>query len=66
MKVMAALLKYKSEIGVLLNVDKDHKDLPELMQLFTQFKNNSKSFIVNQNNKLAATLSAKYKAGFFN
>ena len=61
MKVMEALFKYKPEIGILLNVDKDHKDLPELMQLFTHFKNNSKIFIVNQSNKFAATF-AKYSA----
>lgn len=59
-----SIIKYKPEIGVLLNVDKDHKDLPELMQLFTQFKNNSKFFIVNQNNKLAATLSENAKQDF--
>ncbi len=59
-----SIVKYKPEIGVLLNVDKDHKDLPELMQLFTEFKNNSKYFIVNQNNKLAATLSQNVKQDF--
>ncbi|HVX25301.1 MAG TPA: Mur ligase family protein [Parafilimonas sp.] len=59
-----SIIKYKPEIGVLLNVDKDHKDLPELMQLFEQFKNNSKNFIVNQNNKLAAQLSQSFKQDF--
>lgn len=59
-----SIIKYKPEIGVLLNVDKDHKDLPELMQLFAQFKNNSKNFIVNQNNKLAAELSQNAKQDF--
>ena len=49
-----SIVQYKPEIGVLLNVDKDHKDLPELMQLFTQFKNNSQTFIVNKSNKFAA------------
>ena len=59
-----SIIKYKSEIGVLLNVDKDHKDLPELMELFLQFKNNSKFFIVNQSNKFAATLSQNVKQDF--
>lgn len=59
-----SIIEYKPEIGVLLNVDKDHKDLTELMQLFTQFKNNSKFFIVNQNNKLAATLSQNAQFNF--
>ncbi len=59
-----SIIKYKPAIGVLLNVDKDHKDLPELMQLFTQFKNNSNFFIVNQNNKFAATLSENTQQDF--
>ncbi len=59
-----SIIKYKPEIGLLLNIDKDHKDLPELMQLFTQFKNNSKYFIVNQNNKLAAMLSQNIQQNF--
>ena len=60
-----SIIEYKPEIGVLLNVDKDHKDLPELMQLFTQFKKNSETFIVNQSNKLAATLSQNLQHDFY-
>jgi UDP-N-acetylmuramate--alanine ligase len=52
-----SIVQYKPEIGVLLNVDKDHKDLPELMHLFTQFQKNSKTFSVNQSHKLTAGLS---------
>ena len=59
-----SIVQYKPKIGVLLNVDKDHKDFPELMELFLQFKNNSKNFIVNQNNKLAATLSQNIQQDF--
>jgi UDP-N-acetylmuramate--alanine ligase len=59
-----SIVQYHPEIGVLLNVDKDHKDLPELMQLFRQFKNNSKTFIVNQSNKLAAELSQNMQHNF--
>ncbi len=59
-----SIVEYKPEIGVLLNIDKDHKDLPELIQLFTQFKNNSKTFIVNQSNKLAAMLSQNTQQDF--
>ncbi|MEP6465537.1 MAG: Mur ligase family protein, partial [Parafilimonas sp.] len=59
-----SIIQYKPEIGILLNVDKDHKDLPELMQLFEQFKNNSKTFIINQNNKFAATLSQNVQHDF--
>ena len=27
-----SIVQYKPEIGLLLNIDKDHKDLPELLQ----------------------------------
>ena len=59
-----SIVQYKPEIGLLLNVDKDHKDLPELMQLFTQFKNNCQTFIVNQSNKFAAELSQNIQHDF--
>jgi UDP-N-acetylmuramate--alanine ligase len=59
-----SIVQYHPEIGVLLNVDKDHKDLPELMQLFSQFKNNTKTVIVNQSNKLAAELSQNVQHDF--
>ena len=59
-----SIVQYKPEIGILLNVDKDHKDLPELMQLFQQFKENSKIFIVNESNKFAATLSQNIQQDF--
>ena len=59
-----SIVQYKPEIGVLLNIDKDHKDLPELLQLFTQFRNNSKIFSVNKSHLLAAELSSEYKMIF--
>jgi UDP-N-acetylmuramate--alanine ligase len=59
-----SIVQYKPEIGVLLNVDKDHKDIDELMHLFTQFKRNSKTFIVNQSNKFAAGLSQNIQQDF--
>jgi len=52
-----SIVEYEPEIGVLLNVDKDHQEIDELMSLFTIFKNNSKKFIVNQANGLAKQLS---------
>lgn len=52
-----SIVQYHPEIGVLLNVDKDHQDLPALMDLFNTFKNHSKKFIVNKSHPLAATLS---------
>lgn len=59
-----SITQYHPGIGVLLNVDKDHKDFPELIKLFAQFKNNSKTFIVNQSNKLAAALSQNIQQDF--
>ncbi|MEO8404687.1 MAG: Mur ligase domain-containing protein [Chitinophagaceae bacterium] len=75
-----SIVQYKPEIGLLLNVDKDHKEMDVLMDVFTTFKKNSRMFIVNQSHPLAASLSqdsehdfslttnttAKYKADHFN
>lgn len=52
-----SIVQYKPEIGLLLNVDKDHQEIDELMHIFGIFKNNSKVFIVNQSNALAKQLS---------
>jgi UDP-N-acetylmuramate--alanine ligase len=52
-----SIVKYKPEIGLLLNIDKDHKEVESLMEIFQTFKNNSKEFIVNQSHSLARTLS---------
>jgi UDP-N-acetylmuramate--alanine ligase len=59
-----SIIQYKPWTGLLLNVDKDHKDLPDLLQLFTQFKNNSKLFSVNRSHLLAATLSQDIQHDF--
>lgn len=52
-----SIVQYEPEIGLLLNIDKDHQEIDELMGIFTTFKNNSKKFIVNQSNALAKQLS---------
>lgn len=60
-----SVVQYHPEIGVLLNVDKDHQEIDELMDLFTIFKNNSNSlFVVNQSNTLAKTLSEDIQHDF--
>jgi UDP-N-acetylmuramate--alanine ligase len=59
-----SIVQYKPEIGLLLNIDKDHQEIDELMEIFGTFKNNSKTFIVNQNNKLAAQLSVNSENDF--
>lgn len=52
-----SIIYYKPEIGLLLNIDKDHKEIDALMEIFTVFKNNSKRFVVNQSHSLAKKLS---------
>ena len=60
-----SVVQYEPEIGLLLNIDKDHQEIDELIELFTIFKNNTNSlFIVNQSNILAKTLSANAKVDF--
>ena len=59
-----SIVQYEPEIGLLLNVDKDHQEIDELMSIFTTFKNNSKKFIVNQSNALAKRLSQNVKQDF--
>jgi len=59
-----SIVQYKSEIGVLLNVDKDHKEIDTLMEIFTVFKNNSKRFVVNQSHFLARKLSQDVEHDF--
>jgi UDP-N-acetylmuramate--alanine ligase len=52
-----SITRYHPEIGVLLNIDKDHKEVTELVKLFTQFRDQSRSFVVNRSHPLAALLS---------
>lgn len=59
-----SIVQYHPEIGLLLNVDKDHQEIDELMTIFDIFKNNSKKFIVNQSNRLAKQLSQNITQDF--
>jgi UDP-N-acetylmuramate--alanine ligase len=60
-----SIVQYKPEVGLLLNVDKDHQEIEELMQIFGTFRNNTKElFIVNQSNALAKQLSQNIKHDF--
>jgi UDP-N-acetylmuramate--alanine ligase len=52
-----SLVHYHPAIGLLLNIDKDHDEIELLMQLFTKFREHSKTFVVNQGHALAASLS---------
>lgn len=60
-----SIVQYEPEVGLLLNVDKDHQEIEELMQLFNVFKKNTKElFVVNQSNALAKQLSQDLKHDF--
>src|SRR6188508_2087238 len=59
-----SIIHYKPEIGLLLNIDKDHKEIDSLMEIFTVFKNNSRKFVVNQSHPLARKLSVDIKNDF--
>ncbi len=53
-----SIVQYHPEIGLLLNIDKDHQEIDELMQIFGTFRDNTKNiFITNQSNKLASEIS---------
>lgn len=53
-----SIVQYQPEVGLLLNIDKDHKEIDELMQVFETFKNNTqKIFVVNLSQTLARKLS---------
>lgn len=53
-----SIVQYKPEIGLLLNVDKDHQELDELQDIFSKFRDNTTGlFITNRSNRIAAGLS---------
>ncbi len=60
-----SIVKYHPEIGLLLNIDKDHQEINELMDIFSIFKKNTTGkFVVNASNKLAKTLTQNEQNNF--
>ena len=60
-----SIVKYHPEIGLLLNIDKDHQEIMELMEIFSIFKENTtRKFVVNASNKLAKKLSSNSEDDF--
>ncbi|MFZ1784724.1 MAG: Mur ligase domain-containing protein [Ferruginibacter sp.] len=59
-----SIVQYHPEIGLLLNIDKDHQEIDELMSIFTIFKSNSNKFFVNRSNALAKKLSQSIEQDF--
>ncbi|HET9057953.1 MAG TPA: Mur ligase domain-containing protein [Chitinophagaceae bacterium] len=60
-----SIVQYEPEIGLLLNVDKDHKEVESLVEIFTTFKKNTRGiFVVNQSHPLAKQLSDNIEKDF--
>jgi UDP-N-acetylmuramate--alanine ligase len=60
-----SIVNYYPEISVLLNVDRDHKELDELMQLFSTFRDHTHgTFIVNHDHAMINQLSRDSKDDF--
>ena len=60
-----SLINYKPEIGLILNIDKDHKELSDLEKLFATFASNVKDkLIVNRFQPRTKKMSADIKNDF--
>lgn len=60
-----SIVQYHPEIGLLLNIEKDHQEIEELLQIFARFRDNTKDiFITNRSNRLAAQMSVKAENDF--
>ncbi len=60
-----SIVKYKPQTGVILNIEKDHKELSELDELFDVFRKNiKKNIIVNRNNDRCLKFSNNIKNDF--
>jgi UDP-N-acetylmuramate--alanine ligase len=60
-----SLVQYQPELGVLLSIDKDHKELHELDEIFATFKKNiTKQIIVNYAHPLAKKFSSNTEFDF--
>lgn len=59
-----SIVQYRPESGVLLNVDKDHKEVDELLKVFGTFRDNCRSFSVNRSHPLTAGLSREASRDF--
>jgi len=57
-----SIVNYYPEIGVLLNIDKDHKEIKELKKIFKIFKAHCRKFIVN----LTTPVVSKYSENKLN
>jgi UDP-N-acetylmuramate--alanine ligase len=62
-----SIVNYVPEIGIVLNIDRDHKEYGELMQLFKTFKDHTRGkFIVNNDHEMIREISQDKKNDFGN
>jgi UDP-N-acetylmuramate--alanine ligase len=60
-----SIVQYEPEVGLLLNIDKDHKEVDALIDIFTTFKKNTRElFVVNQSHPLTKGLSQDIRHDF--
>lgn len=60
-----SIIQYAPYAGVLLNIEKDHQEISELMNLFSIFKEHTKEiFIVNRSHHLACQFSQNAQHDF--
>lgn len=60
-----SIVQYCPEIGVLLNIDKDHQEIEELVEIFSTFQANTKTdFLVNLSNELVVKNFSDYSLSF--
>lgn len=60
-----SLVKYHPELGVILNVEKDHKEVEELLPLFRQFQAQSRAVILNGADPHCRDLAREGRDAFF-
>src|SRR6185295_9083820 len=59
-----SIIQYKPEIGLLLYINKDHKEIDTLLDIFKTFRENSKKFVVNQSHPLTRAFSQNIQQDF--
>ena len=59
-----SIVQYHPEMGLLLNIDKDHKEVEELVGVFGTFRDNCRRFGVNRSQPLSASLSKDASCDF--
>ncbi|MEO6722099.1 MAG: Mur ligase domain-containing protein [Ferruginibacter sp.] len=60
-----SIVLYEPQVGLLLNIDKDHQEIDELVNIFTEFRTHTKQlFVVNRSNNLSKQLSVNAEHDF--